>query len=146
MNKRYKKGDRLYYVSVHGADDYGDGMEPAEVSLNTYIVRTIRRRPRKFRFTNPTAVTPTVTAYPSEWVKEGKRGLVFDKYCPRWAVKQWYVTDKPDNLSRSKSGAYRKALATLTADQKGEHFKLEDKEFKMLVGRVKSAITRSAKK
>lgn len=146
MSKRYKPGDRLYYVIAHGAEDYGDGMEPAEVSLSTYIVRTIRRRPRKFMLNTKPTITPTVTAYPSEYVKDTKNGLVFDKHCPRWATRQWKETDKPLNLSRSKSGAYRAALTRLRGWQTDVDLKLEEKEFNMLVGRLKSAITRSSKK
>jgi len=146
MTERYKRGDRLYQVHVHGADDYGDGMEPAEVSLSTYIVRTIRRRPRKFIFRTLPKAIPTVTAYPSEFVKETKDGLVFDECCPGWCRKQWHLDEEPGELSRTKSGAYRRALADLRRHQKGVHFRLEDAEFNMLVGRLKSAITRTTKR
>lgn len=146
---RYKVGDKLYSVSAHGAEDCGDGMEPAEVSLSTYIVRTIRRSNTKALHYRSSVIKPLmVTAYPSEWVKESKNGLVFDKACPRWWIKCWRFDDKPNNLHRTKSAAYRAELADLRSIQRKDHKwdeSLTPEEFNMLVGRLKSAITRNTK-
>lgn len=147
MADRYKIGDRLYCVHAFAAEDHGDGLEPAEVGLSIYVIRTIRRRPRRILFNSPPSVTPTVTAYPSEWVRETKAGLVFDKHCPRWALKQWSVDARPEGLSRSKSGAYRKALADLRRAQRrgGYREPLAESEFRLLEGRLKAGVTRFKK-
>lgn len=152
MRKRYNVGDRLYRVYVSRAETYEGVLEPASVELSTFIIRTIRKRPG-LRPGRPSRIAPQVTAYPSEFVKQNHKGVLsFSKYCPRWALEQWLSDDSGIfgcPLQRSKSAAYRVALAELRKSRKrGESWgePIGREEFNMLAGRLNAGITRSTKK
>jgi len=141
--RRYNIGDHLYHVHFSGSGEYDDGViEPAEVSLSTYIIRTIRRAPRTSK-----SCPQTVYAHPKEATRHTKKGLVFESWGSEF-VKAWLEDRDPGSrftrLHRSKSAAYRGALAKVRADQRKPRngWRLTDKDFKIIVGRLKSGITR----
>lgn len=144
---RYKIGDVFYSVSAFPSDEFEDGtIEPAEVVLETYIVRTIRRS----KWTQKGGPR-TVYAYPQSAVRKTQKGLVFEDWGREFLVR-WKEDEGPQNfhdLHRSKSAAYRSALAKLRKGQKEEGpfaRVLEPEEFRLLEGRLKGGITRNSKK
>ena len=142
---RFKPGDVFYTVFASGSEEYEGGkIEPPEVGLSSYIVRTVRRAP------GAAATSPrTVYAFPSEAVKKTKNGLVFEDW-GREFVKRWREDEGPSlhDLHRSKSAAYRAALANLRKRQrsKGKYrHPLPADEFRLLESRLKGFITKASK-
>ena len=147
-----KPGDVFYhvdwYLGFNPGDKYWDDdcddetdVERATSELETYRVRSMRRPPRRHAlWWDPSIVLKQVTAFRllnlltvnarGEWVP--KPDVLFRR--------QWRVGERPKNMARTKSAAYRAAIAAIRASGQ---YRPDSKEHRSLLGRLKGQMARA---
>lgn len=143
-------GDVFYKVEWHlgfGPGYYGWGedcdeseIEPPTFEMETYRVRSVRKRARKmnsFMHLGPSTRPQKVTAFALNCCTVDNKGNWLPRP-DRLFVAQWTKAERPSIYARSKAGAYRQALAEIRSC-----YDFDPVKHKAFIGRIKAQQSRA---